>query len=82
MSINKLHYFAGEPECVFCGSFGPTEENEPCASREQIGDQVAFLQDKLFRVKQLAADLNLDQRIVDILERPFGKEVLYTQVKL
>lgn len=32
------HYYPeGEPDCIFCGGFGPIEGFEPCMPREEIG---------------------------------------------
>jgi len=52
--INPNHFFKDEPECMFCGCFGPTEEDQPCVTRNQIGKQVAFLIDKLRRIRDLS----------------------------
>ena len=54
MAANPDHYFDNDPECVFCGCFGPIEDNEPCTTREEIGRQVAFLIDKLQRLRKLS----------------------------
>lgn len=68
------HYFDNDPDCVFCGCFGPVEENLPCKSREDIGKQVAFLISKLRRIKSLASDAGYDRGhdgILAILNEPF-----------
>ena len=64
--INKAHHFEGEPECVFCGCFGPTEEDEPCMTRTQIGRQVAFLIDKLRRIKSVTKESETMSIIMEI----------------
>lgn len=42
----RQHFFSAEANCVFCGAFGPNEENDPCLSRSEIGKYLAGVRDE------------------------------------
>ncbi len=77
MGITKNgHYFDNEPECFFCGCFGPTEEDEPCVSREEIGKQISFIINKLIEIKNIvkrpSTDIEKPKMIISFTEEYHG----------
>lgn len=69
------HWFDG-PDCVFCGCFGPTDEDEPCEpifTLHQVKEIINVAQRLAFREKVVGETELIIKTMRENLEQDSGK---------